>query len=827
MKQKLVFLNFHPAFNPPKSGGELRYLNLATRFAESFSVRMLNPTFGDAEQEDFLHAPDCLETRFPKAKVYNAWHRFFDRYGKFQECSGLVAMLAAKHDQAYSAAVQKEASESDVVVHSSPFVYPVYPRARKGQFLIYDSYNVESRLAREAFKMGRWPLRSFAARHVARVERKLCKQADLILCCSAEDAEFFARDYGIGFEKMIVVPNGVNTSELVPSTKAERSEARKRLGIEDKSACLFFGSFHPPNVEALEFIVRKLAPVHPNVEFLIAGNVCKGLQEEHPPRNVRLLGLVSEETKHDLLHGVDLALNPMFSGSGTNLKMLEYLSCGLPIITTPLGARGLRMKNDVQGSVIESQFFARAISDLLADPGKRFLYSANARQKAEAEFDWDAVAAHCLSVIKLRRSPRILMLNDYPISPVAAGGQIRLHALGTSLAQKGHNVLALTLSTQETGGHALHHPQFEEINIPRGKFQRFVDRFISATIGVSADDVTLAVCGKFLPVRLLASLPKFIPVPGIVHLVRFLNKNKSQINLIILNHSYMIPIGSFFSQEAPAFYESHNVEFLLKEKLYPKTRLGKFLVSQTREFERKGIQLSAKMTTVSAEDKQTFIREFGVSESQIVVSPNGVDCSVVTPATMAGKAKLRRQVGLGGEPLFIFLGSGHPPNADAARFILHQLCWHFPHATFLIVGSVNGWFHSEKHPENVIFTGVVESRVKDFLLRVSDIALNPLLAGSGSSLKVPEYLRAGLPVVSTELGARGFMATEAHGIFTSDLEHFHEPIDRLVKNAKLLEKASKAAREAAVNHYDWSKTLEPLHEVVEEYCKTSDKGERS
>ena len=32
----------------------------------------------------------------------------------------------------------------------------------------------------------------------------------------------------------------------------------------------------------------------------------------------------------------DIGINPLISGSGTNLKMLEYLSSGLPTVTTPI-----------------------------------------------------------------------------------------------------------------------------------------------------------------------------------------------------------------------------------------------------------------------------------------------------------------------------------------------------------------------------------------------------------------------------------------------------------------------------------------------------------
>ena len=34
-------------------------------------------------------------------------------------------------------------------------------------------------------------------------------------------------------------------------------------------------------------------------------------------------------------------INPMISGSGTNIKMFDFMAAGLPIITTDIGARGI------------------------------------------------------------------------------------------------------------------------------------------------------------------------------------------------------------------------------------------------------------------------------------------------------------------------------------------------------------------------------------------------------------------------------------------------------------------------------------------------------
>ena len=68
-------------------------------------------------------------------------------------------------------------------------------------------------------------------------------------------------------------------------------------------------------------------------------------QNRDIPTNVGLLGVVNEMEKNRVFSTVDFALNPMYSGSGTNLKMFDFMSAGIPIITSEFGTRGIDNKN--------------------------------------------------------------------------------------------------------------------------------------------------------------------------------------------------------------------------------------------------------------------------------------------------------------------------------------------------------------------------------------------------------------------------------------------------------------------------------------------------
>jgi glycosyltransferase involved in cell wall biosynthesis len=112
------------------------------------------------------------------------------------------------------------------------------------------------------------------------------------------------------------------------------------------------------------------------------------------PENVICLGRVSDQAKRLLLQAADVALNPMFSGSGTNLKMLEFLAAGLPVVTTPVGARGLHLVSGEHALVCSADAFPPSIQRLLDDTHLRMTLRAEGRHLVEDKYNWEAIVEH-------------------------------------------------------------------------------------------------------------------------------------------------------------------------------------------------------------------------------------------------------------------------------------------------------------------------------------------------------------------------------------------------------------------------------------------------
>jgi len=290
----------------------------------------------------------------------------------------------------YVAAAHAAVVEADVVVFSHPWIFPLVrgdiDPAR--QLIVYDSHNVEGLLRMELLDDGGGRGTSIV-RDVVKVEHELCVRSHLVLACSHEDRASFNRLYGVPFERMRVFANGTFTNKIVPPTAEQRASARAKLGLGAAPVAFFIGSNYAPNTEAARFIAERLAPALPNLLFVIAGGVAEIVREV--PSNVRLPGTVYEDARLSWLWASDIAINPMFGGSGTNIKMLDYMAAGLPIVTTSVGSRGIET---AEQAFVESsaQQFAQDIASLIAEPERAQVLGAAARKQAAMFYSWERIS---------------------------------------------------------------------------------------------------------------------------------------------------------------------------------------------------------------------------------------------------------------------------------------------------------------------------------------------------------------------------------------------------------------------------------------------------
>ena len=104
------------------------------------------------------------------------------------------------------------------------------------------------------------------------------------------------------------------------------------------------------------------------------------------------MGRISDEEKLQLLQAADVALNPMFSGSGTNIKMFDFMAAGLPVISTMTGARGI-CDTTTRGIVVcEPNSLTGELARLLDNTSLRHQRGAENRAWVERDFAWEVLS---------------------------------------------------------------------------------------------------------------------------------------------------------------------------------------------------------------------------------------------------------------------------------------------------------------------------------------------------------------------------------------------------------------------------------------------------
>ncbi|MFY9447848.1 MAG: glycosyltransferase family 4 protein [Dethiobacteria bacterium] len=292
-------------------------------------------------------------------------------------------MVLAKYPTVYKRYFDHLSASSDIIVHESPYLVEYDQELGTGSKpRIYNSHNHEFLLAQNTWKNQK--AREYLPL-LYQLEKKLATRADLVFAPSPQDRESFIALYNLDPGKVKVAPNGVNPRQWLERRDSSRNGSNGRL------KALFVGANYPPNIEAVDYIVNHLAARCPKVEFLVAGGCCKPFLRAARP-NVKLMGPVSHREKLHLFAAADLAVNPVLSGGGTNLKTLEFISAGLPLFSTEFGARGLNLVDKIHYVKAELDNFPTKINALghcrkmLAEMAER------GRQYVNEHYSWGAIA---------------------------------------------------------------------------------------------------------------------------------------------------------------------------------------------------------------------------------------------------------------------------------------------------------------------------------------------------------------------------------------------------------------------------------------------------
>ncbi|MFH1277024.1 MAG: glycosyltransferase family 4 protein [Candidatus Eisenbacteria bacterium] len=293
---------------------------------------------------------------------------------------------------------------------------------------------------------------------------------------------------------------------------------------------------------------------------------------------------------------------------------------------------------------------------------------------------------------------------------------------------------------------------------------------------------------------------------------------REEADLVQFDSLWLTPWADRLPPGVPVVYGSHNFETEwyegeLRRYLF-RRRHARFLTG----LERRAVLRADRVLAVTEEDKTKFAERFGADPAKIRVVPNGFDEDRFRPAGPDERGEARRALGLPGDRrIALFAGSDVAPNREGVDSILRSIAPRTPpDVLFVVAGSVGRSYGGKVVKDRVIFTGPVKDIASWF--RAADVGLNPIRLGSGSNIKVLQYLGAGLAVISTEFGMRGFDDLRAH-VKIARIDRFHYHIDKIEPDP--------AAAEKARGSYGWRRASATLSAVYADLLGEANPGGES
>lgn len=399
-RKKLTVAVTFPIY-PPRGGGQSRIFHLYRHLAKWWDIDVVTITGADEKAFEGEIAPGLCEIRIPKSQEHEAQERALSQAANYAPVTDVAMFRLHSLTPDYAKALQKSAANADAVVASHPYLLGALMEVVPKKQLWFEAHNVEIDL--KAKILGESKMAQELLAELQTAEAYCWQHAKVAFACSSEDIKRLTELYGNTAAIKLEVPNGVSLEDVPYTTLLERHALKKSIGKTQAKIALFIGSWHGPNLEAIEHIIGFAGQI-PQVSFLVLGSGGQAFQKHNLPSNLNMVGMVDDEEKSILLSMADIALNPMTSGSGTNLKMLDYFAAGLPVVSTLFGARGLGCQNGRELLCAEIADFPIAITQLLAQPNaEQQLMINNARELAINKFDWEKIASNfreCMSLFE-------------------------------------------------------------------------------------------------------------------------------------------------------------------------------------------------------------------------------------------------------------------------------------------------------------------------------------------------------------------------------------------------------------------------------------------
>ena len=388
---------------------------------------------------------------------------------------------------------------------------------------------------------------------------------------------------------------------------------------------------------------------------------------------------------------------------------------------------------------------------------------------------------------------KILLLCNKSPYPAFEGGPMAMNSVVTGLLHAGHQVKILAVNSKK------YHVTLKDI--PED-YKKKTD--------IELIDVDLRV----KPVKAFFNLfsrksyhvERFISNKFTRRLIKALKADTYDV--VQLETLYMAPYIGTIREHSKAMIvlRAHNVEHLIWERIAKGTRFFlkrayiNHLAKTLKNYELNVINNVDGIAAITSKDAARFRKHCATPTIDI---PYGVYPEEFTP-----------NYEVADKPQFYHIGSMNwTPNLEGIRWFINEsldaVVAKVPDFVFHLAGrNMPGWLTNLGNPHIDVIGEVANA--KEFVAN-HDVAIVPLLSGSGIRIKIIESMALGKTVITTLVGAEGIQYEEDVNIIIAENKaKMAEAIRRINENPAMAEEIGKAARKLVEDVYDNQKITQRL-----------------
>jgi len=366
---------------PPNRGGKIRPFHMLRHLAQRHSVVLVSLAESDSELRDSASLTElCADVAVEVVPRRVRWAQAWRALPTGTPSSVAYFRSARLHRQVQRLLASR--TFDVVVVHcafAAPYVRTVSCRTRLLDFGDLDSgkwfdYSRCRPLPLSlGYRLEAGKLRRFEQQWAARFDR-------CTVTTTGELQEY--QSLGVAVDGT-VIPNGVTASFF-------DVDPHPRL---DSGVLAFLGRMdYFPNIDGVLHFVRHILP-HvraqvPNVQLRVIGaNPTPRILDLARLPGITVTGSVPDVRPY--LRDVAVSIAPLRIARGTQNKILESMAMGIPVVATPVAAKGVQATPGTHLLVApDPGAFARHVIDLLRDPQQRETLSAAGRRQVAEAHDW-------------------------------------------------------------------------------------------------------------------------------------------------------------------------------------------------------------------------------------------------------------------------------------------------------------------------------------------------------------------------------------------------------------------------------------------------------